>query len=134
MGAELPDSVRRLFLGRNWGHIATLMRDGSPQVTPVWVDLDEQGRILVNTAEGRTKPRNVRRDARVAISITDQEKPSTAAWVRGRVVDLVHEGAWEHYDKLAHKYNGRPPMVSPDSQQRVIFVIEPEHVGGQNLG
>ena len=90
MAVELPDSVKALFAGRNWGHLATLMGDGSPQVTPLWVDIDDQGRILVNTAEGRTKPRNVRRDSRVAISVTNQENPSTAAWVRGRVVDMVH--------------------------------------------
>jgi PPOX class probable F420-dependent enzyme len=133
MGVPLPDAVRALFEGRNWGHLATIMKDGSPQVTPVWVDVDDQGRILVNTAEGRTKPRNVRRDPRVAISITRQEQPSAAAFVRGRVVELRHEGAWDHYDKRAHKYNGRPPAVSPDAEQRVILVIEPEHVTTHRL-
>lgn len=129
MPAALPDKVRKLFEGPNIGHLATLMADGSPQVTPVWVDIDEKGRILVNTAEGRVKPRNVRRDPRVAISIPQRDRPSAAAYIRGRVVELVHDGAWEHYEKLAYKYHGRPPVRAAPEEQRVILVIEPERVG-----
>ena len=83
MAKPLPPTVRRLLEGKNIAHVATLMRDGSPQVTAVWVDVDGD-RILVNTAEGRTKPRNVRRDPRVAISIADAETPEVAAFIRGR--------------------------------------------------
>jgi len=126
--ATLSEGVKKLFLEPNFAHLATLMPDGSPQVTPVWVDL-EDGRILVNTAEGRAKPRNVRRDPRVAISITKQDNPYASAFIRGRVAEMRHEGADELVDRLAKKYIGqdRYPWRQP-GEQRVIMVIEPEHV------
>ena len=129
MSATLSEGVKRLFREPNYGHLATLMPDGSPQVSPVWVDVDGD-RILVNSAEGRSKPRNVRRDARVAISIYNQENPYSSAFIRGRVVEITHEGADEHIDKLAKKYLGQDkyPYHQP-GDQRVILVIEPEHVG-----
>ncbi|MCH7577330.1 MAG: PPOX class F420-dependent oxidoreductase [Chloroflexi bacterium] len=129
MSATLSEGVKKLFREPNYGHLATLMPDGSPQVSPVWVDVDGD-RILVNSAEGRSKPRNVRRDARVAISIYNQENPYSSAFIRGRVVEITHEGADEHIDKLAKKYLGldKYPYHQP-GDQRVILVIEPEHVG-----
>ena len=129
MSASLSEGVKKLFREPNYGHMATLMPDGSPQVSPVWVDIDGD-RILVNSAEGRVKPRNVRRDARVAISIYNQDNPYSSAFIRGRVVEITHEGADEHIDKLAKKYLGQDtyPYRQP-GEQRVILVIEPEHVG-----
>ena len=91
MPAALSDGIKKLFVEPNFAHLATLMADGSPQVTPVWVDI-EGDRIIVNSSEGRTKPRNVRRDARVALSIYNQENPYSAAFIRGRVVEITHEG------------------------------------------
>ena len=128
MAIALSPGVRRLFEAPNFAHLATLMPDGSPQVTPVWVDIDGD-RILVNTAEGRAKPRNVRRDPRVAISITDRNNHYSAALIRGRVVEFTHEGADELIDKLAKKYIGqdRYPWRRPE-EQRVTLIIEPEHV------
>jgi PPOX class probable F420-dependent enzyme len=106
------------------------MPDGSPQVTPVWVDFDGKF-ILVNTAEGRRKPRNIRRDPRVALDVTSREDPYRMVTVRGRVVELANEGADEHIDKLAKKYLGqdRYPFRQP-GERRVILKIEPEHVAG----
>ena len=129
MSATLSDGVKKLFQEPNFAHLATLMPDGSPQVSPVWVDVDGN-RILVNTAEGRVKPRNVRRDARVAISVHNQDNPYSSAFIRGRVVEITHEGADELIDKLAKKYLGqdRYPNRQP-GEQRVTLVIEPEHVG-----
>ncbi len=129
MSATLSEGVKKLFREPNYGHLATLMPDGSPQVSPVWVDVDGD-RILVNSAEGRSKPRNVRRDARVAISIYNQENPYSSAFIRGRVVEITQEGADEHIDKLAKKYLGQDkyPYHQP-GDQRVILVIEPEYVG-----
>ena len=128
MPATLSEGVKKLFLEANFAHIATLMSDGSPQVTPVWVEL-EGDRIVVNTAEGRVKPRNVRRDPRVAISIVRQDNPYQSAFVRGRVVEMRHEGADESIDRLAKKYVGqdRYPWRAP-GEQRVMMVIEPERV------
>jgi PPOX class probable F420-dependent enzyme len=128
MPATLPEGVRKLFQEPNYAHIATLMPDGSPQVSAVWVGIDGD-RILVNTAEGRAKPRNVRRDPRVAVSITRQDNPYSTATIRGRVVEITREGADAHIDKLAKKYLGqdRYPFRST-AEQRLILVIEPEHV------
>lgn len=133
MPATLSEGVKKLFLEPNFAHLATLMPDGSPQVTPVWVDL-EDGRILVNTAEGRAKPRNVRRDPRVAISITKRDNPYASAFIRGRVVEMRHEGADELIDRLAKKYIGqdRYPWRQP-GEQRLIMVIEPEHVSSMQV-
>jgi len=129
MSAALSQGIKKLFQEPNYAHVATLMADGSPQVTPVWVDI-EGDRILVNTSEGRVKPRNVRRDPRVAISIVKQDNPYSSAYVRGRVAEMRHEGAKEHIDELAKKYLGQDtyPYLQP-GEQRVIMVIEPEHVG-----
>ena len=128
MPVKLSEGVKKLFQEPNFAHIATLMSDGSPQVTPVWVELEGE-RIAVNTAEGRVKPRNVRRDPRVAISITNRDNNYQAAFIRGRVVELRHEGAAESIDRLAKKYMGqdRYPWRSP-GEQRLILIIEPERV------
>jgi PPOX class probable F420-dependent enzyme len=132
MPISLSPNVKKLFTDKNYGHLATLMPDGSPQVTTVWVDLDGD-RILVNTAEGRAKPRNVRRDPRVAISISD---PSgyPSAHVRGRVVEVTHEGAEAHIDKMSQKYLGEEkyPWAKPEDV-RVLIVIEPERVSGMMI-
>jgi PPOX class probable F420-dependent enzyme len=128
---KLSDSVKQLFLEPNFAHLATIMPDGSPQVTPVWVEM-EGDRVVVNTAEGRIKPRNVRRDPRVAISIVRQENPYQAVYIRGRVVELRHEGADESIDRLAKKYIGqdRYPWRQP-GEERLMLVIEPERIGSQ---
>lgn len=128
MPASLSDGVKKLFQEPNFAHLATLMHDGSPQATPVWIDLDGD-RILVNTAEGRVKPRNVRRDPRVSISIISQQNPYSHAAVRGRVVGITHEGADALIDKLAKKYLGQDTYpFRAAGEQRVILVIEAEHV------
>ncbi len=128
MPAVIPPSHRDLIEKPNFGHLATLMPDGSPQVTPVWVDLDGDT-ILVNTAEGRVKTRNLDRDGRVAISIADQQNPYRYIQVRGRVIGRTHEGADAHIDRLAKKYLGQDtyPFRRP-GEQRVIYRIQPEHV------
>lgn len=131
MATKLPPAVRKLLEGKNIAHVATLMRDGSPQVTAVWVDVDGD-RILVNTAEGRAKPRNVRRDPRVAISIADAESPEIAAFIRGRVVEITEEGAAEHIEKLSQKYYGAA-FPRREGQVRLILAIEADHISGQGI-
>jgi len=124
---QLPEAAQKLFREPNFAHLATIMPDGSPQVTPVWVDVDEKF-ILVNTAEGRQKPKNIRRDPRVAIDVTSREDPYRMVTVRGRVVEVTNEGADAHIDKLAKKYLGQDkyPFRAP-GERRVIFKIEPEY-------
>lgn len=128
MPVALSHGVRQLLEGKNFAHLATLMPDGSPQVTPVWVDYDG-AHVLVNTAEGRQKPKNLRHDQRVALSVHDQENPYRMATIRGRAIELTHDGADAHIDKLAKKYLGQDtyPFRQP-GEQRVLVRIEPEHV------
>ena len=128
MPAKLSEGVKKLFTEPNFAHLATLMPDGSPHASVVWVDIDGD-RIIVNTQEGRVKPANVRRDPRVSISIYEQSNPYNSATVHGRVVEITHEGAEAGIHKLAKKYMGqdRYPYLQP-GDQRVIFVIEPTHV------
>ena len=114
--------------GRNFGALATLMPDGSPQVSILWVDSDGE-HIIINTGEGRVKPDNIRRDPRVAIAINDSENPYKTAMVRGEVVAETHDGTEEHIDKMAKKYIGQDkyPWRQP-GERRIIFKIKPEHV------
>jgi PPOX class probable F420-dependent enzyme len=111
-------------------HFVTMMADGSPQVTPVWVDVEPDGRhILINTAEGRVKTRNVDRDDRVAISVVDKADPWRYVLVRGTIVERTHEGADALIDALAKKYLGVDlyPNRQP-GEQRVTLRIKPHHV------
>ncbi len=131
--AALSPGVRALFEGRNFGHLATIMPDGSPQVSVVWVDI-EGDNILVNTAEGRIKPRNVRRDPRVAISIYNQDVPYQSAAIQGEVVEVRSQGALENIHKLAKKYMGLDeyPNLQP-GEQRLLFVIRADQVATMGI-
>jgi PPOX class probable F420-dependent enzyme len=128
MSQSIPDKYRDLFTKRAFASLATLMPDGSPQVTPVWVDL-EGDLVLVNTARGRQKDKNMRRDPRVAMAIIDPENPYRYLEIRGRIAEITEEGADAHIDKMAKKYLGtdKYPYRQP-SETRVIFKIQPERV------
>ena len=125
MPAKLTTKAITLIEGKNFAHLATLMADGSPQVTPVWVD-HEGDVILVNTAVGRLKQKNTARDNRVAISIASQDNPYDKVVIRGRVIAQTFEGAEAHIDKLANKYTGvtKYQRSQPD-EKRIIIKIEP---------
>ncbi len=124
----ITPEVAKLLEGKNFAFVATLMNDGSPQITPTWVDL-EQNIILINTAEGRVKHKNVSRDPRVAVSVFDHNNPYNMVSIRGRVIEQTRRGADEHIDKLAKKYFGvdKYPFRSP-SETRVILKIKPEKI------
>ena len=109
---------------------ATIMPDGRPQVTPVWIDA-EGDRLLINTAKGRQKHRNVQRDPRVTVTLVDPDNPYNYVEVRGRVVEMTEQGASEHIDKMAKKYLGKDkyPFAQP-GEQRILLKIEPEHTSG----
>jgi PPOX class probable F420-dependent enzyme len=128
--ATIPESHLDLFAfeKRAFGHLATLMPDGSPQVTPVWIDFDGT-HVLVNSARGRQKDLNMRRDPRVAIEVSDPENPYRYVQIRGRVVEITEEGADEHIDRLAKKYRGleRYPYRAP-GEVRVLYKILPQRV------
>lgn len=110
-------------------HIATVMRDGTPQVTPVWVDTDGE-HVIFNTAEGRLKVKNLRRNPNIAVSVVDPQSPNRGALiVRGKVVEITATGAEEHINKLSMKYNGRPYNLRP-GEVRVIVKIKPDRIAG----
>ena len=125
MPAEIPATHRALLDSKALANLGTVMKDGSPQVTPVWFDFDGT-HVRVNSAKGRLKDLNMRRDARVALAIVDPENPYHYLEIRGRVVEITESGADAHIDSLAKKYMGvdKYPLASPDSV-RVIYRIEP---------
>ena len=132
MAKKLPEKWKDILSKKAFVHLATRMPDGSPQVSPVWVDVDG-GRIVVNSAKGRVKDRNMRRDPRVGLSVTDPDDPYRALMIRGRVVKITEEGADDHIDKMAKKYLGQDkyPNRRPD-EERVLYYIEPERVATMN--
>jgi PPOX class probable F420-dependent enzyme len=127
--AALSDEVRVLFDGPNFGHLATVMPDGSPHTVPVWVGLEGK-HVAFFTQEASQKAKNLERDSRCAISITDGDNPYRSARVRGRVVDkLTGDAALEVMDRIARRYTGEAfPMRSG-----VVFLVEPARVGFTEL-
>jgi PPOX class probable F420-dependent enzyme len=127
--AKIPEQYLDLFQKRAFAHLATLMEDGSPQVTPVWIDYDGTY-ILVNSAAGRTKDRNMRRDPRVAIEIIDPDDPYRYFQIRGRVVEITTDGADDHIDKMAYKYQGKERYpYRRAGEVRVLYKVFPEEIG-----
>lgn len=130
MVLELPEELKKIIDGKNFAFLATVMSDGSPQVTPVWIDR-EDNIIRVNTAVGRVKQRNVSRDPRVAIAIVDWSNPYKAYQIRGRVVEQATDGADEHIDSLAKKYLGKEKYPWKGGEIRVILKIAAERITGR---
>lgn len=125
---KLNDKAIGLIGGKNFGYLATLNKDGSPQVTPVWVDR-EGDLLVVNTAVGRVKDKNTKRDPRVAIAIADASKQYNMVTYRGTVVERTTKGAREHIDKMYKKYFGGDKY--PSSEPRIMIKIRPEHYAEQ---
>ena len=129
--ASLPANVRVLIEGANFAHVATILPDGAPHSVPVWVGL-EGDRIAFLTSLGSRKARNLAREPRIAISITDRENPHRMAQIRGQVVERIEgETAWRIIDQMSNKYLGMP---YPDRSDRVVFLVEPEHAWAMNFG
>jgi len=127
-----PDSHKDLLQKKAFANLATVNPDGSPQVTPVWFDVDGED-IRINTARGRVKDRNLRRNAAVALAVMDPDNPYRYVQVRGRVSEVTESGADAHIDSLANKYMGvdKYPYRRP-GEVRVIFKIRSERV--QTMG
>jgi PPOX class probable F420-dependent enzyme len=134
MAEQLEGRAKELLKEKNFALMATIRRDGTPHVNPVWVDADD-GSVVINTAEGRAWPANARRDPRVTVTVMNHENPYEYVEIRGRVVEDTHDGADEHIDAMAKKYLGQDeyPFRQP-GEQRVIFRIEPEEVRHSNPG
>ena len=126
--AAIPDQYKDLLEKKAFAHLGTLMKDGSPQVTPVWFDHDGT-HIRINTAKGRWKDKNMRNRPQVALSILDPDNPYRYMQIRGKVVDVTENGADAHIDSLAKKYldQDKYPFRQP-GEARVIYKISVERV------
>ena len=117
-----------LFCKKNLVFVATVMKDGSPQLSPVWANYDD-GYILINTAEGRIKHKNVLRDSRVAVSVVSKDNPLDMTTIRGVVEELIPDYEYKHADKLTKQYMGRDHYpFKRDDEKRVILKIKPQKV------
>jgi PPOX class probable F420-dependent enzyme len=124
----LPDGLVALMHAASPCFISTTMPDGSPQLTQTWVDTDG-AHILINTVEGFQKVKNIRRDPRVAVAVSDPSNPSRYYSVRGSVLSITSEGAAEHIEQLAQRYLGTPyPWYGGRDQTRLILTIEPHKI------
>lgn len=126
--AHIPESHQDLFEKQTFAHFATLMPNGIPHVTPVWIDYDKPNdHVLVNTAIGRQKYVNVQEDPRVGISMTDPTDPYRALSLTGEVTSFTESGAAEHIDSLEQRYRGNETYQG-DRSDRVILAIRPDTV------
>lgn len=131
----LAEQLLKFFKGTNFAFLGTINKDGSPQVTPTWIDITENKNdkenelILINTAKDRIKQKNVSRDPRVSISMIDETNPYSMITIKGRVIEQTTEGADKHIDDLAKRYLNaeKYPSHSPDVK-RIILKIKPEKV------
>ena len=124
----INDKVIKLFSEKNLVFIATIMKDGSPQLSPVWANYDD-GFILVNTAEGRIKHKNILRDPRIAVSVVSKDNPLDMTTIRGVVTELIPDYDYFHADKLTQQYMNRPHYpFKRDDEKRVILKIRPDKV------
>ena len=124
----MDEKVVKLFSEKNLVFIATVMKDGSPQVSPVWANY-EDGYVLVNTAEGRIKHKNILRDPRVAISVVSKDNPLDMITIRGTVDELILDYEYKHADKLTKQYMSRDHYpFKRDDEKRVILKIKPNKV------
>jgi len=132
--SKLSEKQAKLFTDRNWGVIATVREDGSPQATPVWIDYDGDS-VLVNSAYGRTKVKNIERDARATVTVLPAENQQSGYVMVSGPAELVDEGAREHINKMARKYLGEDkyPYLGP-GERRVIIKIRPDVVDGFGAG
>jgi PPOX class probable F420-dependent enzyme len=128
MSTRIEGRAEELLRGRNFAHVGTLRADGSMQVSPTWVDVQD-GQVALNTAEGRAWPRNLERDPRITLEVQNFENPYEYLEIRGHVAERTHDGADEHIDLLAKKYLDvdNYPMRQP-GEQRVIIRVEPDYV------
>ena len=134
MAVQLSPTAKQFLKGKVWAHVATLMKDGSPQVTPVWVDTDENDNILINTAYPRVKPRNLERDPRIGMSIMGLDDPQRYLSVRGVVKEMSTERGNADIDRLSLKYTGNPQYQGHrEGETRVTIIIEPTAVVERRL-
>ena len=124
----MDPKAKELFQKKNLVFIATINPDGSPQLTPVWGNYSDE-HILINTAEGRIKHKNVQKDPRVAVSVVDYSNPLNMTTIRGKVIEIISDSEYIHADKLTQQYMGRPNYpFKQENEKRIILKIKPEKI------
>jgi PPOX class probable F420-dependent enzyme len=127
---QLTEPLLELLRAPSTCYLATIMPDGSPQLTQTWVDTDGE-HVIINTVQGFQKVRNIERDDRVALTVSDPDEPTRYLQVRGRVIGVTTEGGAEHIDQLSMKYTGQPyAWWGGRDQVRVILTIEAHKISG----
>ncbi len=121
----IPESHRDIFEKKAFAHVATI-DDDKPQVTPVWVEYAD-GKVVINSAKGRKKDRNMRDNGTIAVSVQDPDNPYRYVGLQGKVVEITEAGGYDHINKLSHKYTGNDYPKNP-GEVRVIYKIEPTNV------
>ena len=134
MAEKIEGRAKELLDAPNFGVVVTLREDGTPHANPTWISSDD-GKVALNSAEGRAWVANVRRDPRITLTVLNHENPYEYVEIRGRMVEDTHEGADEHINSLSKKYLGEDeyPFRKP-GEQRLIFRIEPERVTHYQAG
>jgi PPOX class probable F420-dependent enzyme len=134
MAEKIQGRVAELLGGKNFAQVATTRKDGTVNVTPVWVDHDGD-HVLLNTSEGRAWPASARRTGQIAMNVLNHENPYEYVYIQGSVDQGTHEGAEEHIDRMAQKYLGvdKYPYHQP-GDQRILFKVTPEKVTHVNQG
>jgi PPOX class probable F420-dependent enzyme len=128
VAVPLSEGAKRIIDKKNFAHVATIMPDGSPQVSPVWVYRHGED-VMISTGVDRQKTRNLKRDARVALSISDIDQPFPPVQIRGRVVEIITgEPAVEGFVEVSRKYTGNEPAQKPPAAERVVYRIEADSV------
>lgn len=126
---DIPDKYKDLLLGKNFANVATINPDGSPQVTPMWIDFDEgTNEVLVNTAKGRKKARNMTIGSKVALTVLDSTNSYRYLAIQGEILDVTTEGAEDHIHKLAMKYFGREKYTLGEGEVRLLVKIKLNYV------
>ena len=124
--AKIPESHRDIFDKRSFAHVATVNEEGMPQVTPVWVEYDGE-HVLINSAKGRKKDRNLRAQPKIALSVQDPDDPYRYVGVQGKIVEITEAGGYDHINRLSHKYRGKDYPKNP-GEVRVTYKIAPSRV------
>ena len=129
MGVKIPPSLKQMVEDKAYGHVVTFNAHGNPELTMVWIDVDGD-ELLFNTAEGRRKPDNIRRDPRIIVSVQDRNNPQAYAVFHGKAI-VTDAGADEHIDKLAKRFLGvdKYPFRQPN-EKRLTVRIGVDRIGG----
>ena len=134
MAEKIEGRVAELLEAKNFAQVATTRQDGSPHVTPVWVDHDGE-HVVINTAEGRDWPANARRSGQIAINVLNQENPYEYVYIRGTVAEDTEDGADEHIDKMAKKYMDVDEYpFRQEGETRIIIKVAPDKITHNNPG